>query len=129
MGTEINKNKCIFCDWSSREILLEDEHAVAFFDAFPVNPGHVLVVPKKHVADYFELDTTLQFACMKLLNQAKDIIHERYHPDGFNIGINAGAAAGQTIFHVHLHLIPRYLGDMPDPRGGVRGVIPDRRAY
>ena len=129
MGAEINKNKCIFCDWSSREIILEDEHAVAFFDAFPVNPGHVLIVPKKHVADYFELDSDLQFACLKLLNQVKDIIRERYQPGGFNIGINAGAAAGQTIFHVHLHLIPRYHGDMPDPRGGVRGVIPDRRSY
>jgi diadenosine tetraphosphate (Ap4A) HIT family hydrolase len=129
MGTEINKNKCIFCDWSSREILVEDEHAVAFFDAFPVNPGHVLIVPKKHVADYFDLEPALQQACMKLLNQAKVLIQERYNPDGFNIGINAGAAAGQTIFHVHLHLIPRYLGDMPDPRGGVRGVIPDRRSY
>jgi ATP adenylyltransferase len=129
MGTEINKNKCIFCDWSSREILVEDEHAVAFFDAFPVNPGHVLIVPKKHVADYFDLEPALQQACMKLLNQAKVLIQERYNPEGFNIGINAGAAAGQTIFHVHLHLIPRYLGDMPDPRGGVRGVIPDRRSY
>lgn len=129
MGTEINKNKCIFCDWPSREILLEDEHAVAFFDAYPVNPGHVLIVPKKHVADYFELETELQQACLKLLNQAKLLIQERYKPDGFNIGINTGAAAGQTIFHVHLHLIPRYLGDMPDPRGGVRGVIPDRRSY
>ena len=129
MGTEININKCIFCDWSSREILVEDEHAVAFFDAFPVNPGHVLVIPKKHVADYFELGSDLQFACMNLLNQAKDIIRERYKPDGFNIGINAGAAAGQTIFHVHLHLIPRYHGDIPDPRGGVRGVIPSRRSY
>jgi diadenosine tetraphosphate (Ap4A) HIT family hydrolase len=129
MGTEININKCIFCDWSSREILVEDEHAVAFFDAFPVNPGHVLVIPKKHVADYFDLEPALQQACMKLLNQAKVLIQERYNPEGFNIGINAGAAAGQTIFHVHLHLIPRYLGDMPDPRGGVRGVIPDRRSY
>ena len=129
MGAEINKNKCIFCDWSSREIILEDEHAVAFFDAFPVNPGHVLIVPKIHVADYFELESDLQVACLKLLNQVKDIICERYQPDGFNIGINAGAAAGQTIFHVHLHLIPRYHGDMPDPRGGVRGVIPDRRSY
>jgi diadenosine tetraphosphate (Ap4A) HIT family hydrolase len=129
MGTEINKNKCIFCDWSSREILVEDEHAVAFFDAFPVNPGHVLIVPKKHVADYFDLESALQQACMKLLNQAKVLIQERYNPEGFNIGINAGAAAGQTIFHVHLHLIPRYHGDMPDPRGGVRGVIPSRRSY
>jgi diadenosine tetraphosphate (Ap4A) HIT family hydrolase len=108
---------------------VEDEHAVAFFDAFPVNPGHVLVIPKKHVADYFDLEPALQQACMKLLNQAKVLIQERYNPEGFNIGINAGAAAGQTIFHVHLHLIPRYLGDMPDPRGGVRGVIPDRRSY
>jgi diadenosine tetraphosphate (Ap4A) HIT family hydrolase len=129
MGTEKVNQPCIFCDWSSREILLEDEHAVAFYDAFPVNPGHVLVIPKKHVADFFDLDEELQSACLQLLNRVKLIVDEQYAPDGYNIGINAGAAAGQTIFHVHFHLIPRYLGDIPEPRGGVRGVIPDRRSY
>jgi diadenosine tetraphosphate (Ap4A) HIT family hydrolase len=129
MGTEEMNHNCIFCDWSTREIILEDEYAVAFYDAFPVNPGHVLVIPKKHVADFFDLDAELQSACLQLLNRAKVIVHERFAPDGYNIGINAGAAAGQTIFHVHFHLIPRYLGDIPEPRGGVRGVIPDRRSY
>lgn len=119
---------CPFC-LEGREVLLESEHAYAILDMFPVNEGHALIIPKRHVALYFDLSEEEQRACWSLLNEVQRLIAQRHHPDGFNVGINAGIAAGQTIHHVHIHLIPRYAGDVPEPRGGVRGVIPDKRSY
>jgi ATP adenylyltransferase len=119
---------CPFC-LKGREVLAESDHAFAILDMFPVNEGHALVIPKRHVAVYFDLSEDEQIACWSLLNEVQRLIAQRHHPDGFNVGINAGIAAGQTIHHVHIHLIPRYTGDVPDPRGGVRGVIPDKRSY
>ena len=98
-------------------------------DAFPVSPGHTLVIPCRHIGSFFEL-TDAERACMvELLAKAKAELDLSFQPDGFNIGINDGAAAGQTVPHLHLHLIPRYRGDAPDPRGGVRWVLPAKAKY
>ncbi len=121
---------CPFCNpGSERKILLENETVYALLDKFPVNPGHTLIIPTRHCADYFELTAKEQSDCWLMLNDAKALLSMQYHPDGYNVGINIGALAGQTIFHVHIHLIPRYKGDVEDPRGGVRGVIPRRKNY
>jgi diadenosine tetraphosphate (Ap4A) HIT family hydrolase len=122
--------ECPFClPDLGRTILAETALAYAIYDKFPVNTGHVLIIPKRHVADYFALSLQEQVDCLTLLNQVRDIIVSRFHPDAFNIGVNIGIEAGQTVHHVHIHLIPRYQGDVEDPRGGVRGVIPDKRLY
>lgn len=121
---------CPFCNPDSKaELILESAQAYAILDKFPVNPGHALIIPKRHVADYFELSFKEQSSCMFMLNEVKKEIQKRFNPDGFNIGINIGEKAGQTVSHVHIHLIPRYAGDVDDPRGGVRGVIPGRKIY
>jgi diadenosine tetraphosphate (Ap4A) HIT family hydrolase len=121
---------CPFCNpESDRKILLENETVYALLDKFPVNLGHTLIIPKRHCADYFELTTEEQSDCWLMVNVAKALLTAQYHPDGYNVGINIGASAGQTIFHVHIHLIPRYTGDVEEPRGGVRGVIPMRKNY
>jgi len=119
---------CPFCK-PSREIQLESPSAFAIFDRFPVSKGHMLIIPKVHVSDYFDLDAETKNSLTELLDQAKIFIDEKYSPDGYNIGINAGRAAGQTVWHVHVHLMPRYSGDTENPRGGVRGVIPDKQQY
>jgi diadenosine tetraphosphate (Ap4A) HIT family hydrolase len=110
-------------------MLAENEHALAFYDGFPVSPGHILVVPRRHCSDFFELSPLEQISCIDLLNQCRALLISERKPNGFNIGVNVGEAGGQTIFHAHLHLIPRYLGDVENPRGGVRGVIPSKRDY
>lgn len=123
-------SNCPFCNPDSeRELIVESATAYAIYDKYPVNNGHALIIPKRHCANYFELSFREQAACMFMLNKVKDIISDKYQPDGFNIGINVGEKAGQTINHVHIHLIPRYDGDVDDPRGGVRGVIPTKRNY
>ncbi len=133
LETQFKKMKesiCPFCNPDSdRTILLENEYAFAMLDKFPVNEGHTLIIPKRHTADYFDLSTEEQSHCWFMLNKAKLILVEKFNPDGFNVGINVGESAGQTIHHVHIHLIPRYKGDVEDPRGGVRGVIPEKREY
>lgn len=123
-------NYCPFCMVESeREIIASSSLSVAFFDGFPVSPGHALIIPKRHVASFFDLSIKEQQDLLNLADRVKQIVEERYHPDGYNIGVNVGEAAGQSIFHVHMHLIPRYQGDVPNPRGGVRGVIPDKQNY
>jgi diadenosine tetraphosphate (Ap4A) HIT family hydrolase len=125
----MNENKlCPFCN-VDREIILETEMSFAIYDAFPVNEGHALIIPKRHTANYFDLSLEEQKDCMELLTRAKVIVQEKYNPAGFNVGININEAAGQTVPHVHIHLIPRYEGDVEEPRGGVRGVVPGRRIY
>lgn len=101
----------------------------AFFDGYPVSKGHTLIIPKRHVASYFDLTTREQRALWLLVNHCKKLLTERFHPDGFNVGINVGEAAGQSVFHVHIHLIPRYKGDVENPKGGVRGVIHEKQKY
>ena len=122
--------ECVFCNLESgKELITETATSVAFLDSYPVNPGHTLIVPKRHVADYFELTIHEQRALWLVLNRCKKLIQKRFNPNGFNVGINVGEAAGQSIFHVHIHLIPRYKGDVENPRGGVRGVIKEKQGY
>ena len=112
-----------------RHLIVETATAFAFYDKFPVSKGHALVVPKRVVTNYFELSVKEQTACWLIVNKVKQIIQERFNPDGFNIGININEAAGQTVPHAHIHIIPRYVGDVEKPRGGVRGVIPSKKEY
>lgn len=122
--------ECPFCNPDlERTLIVESATVYSIFDKFPVSNGHALIIPKKHCADYFDLSFKEQSACFFMLNTVKQIIKEALNPDGFNIGINVGEYAGQTVDHVHIHLIPRYKGDVQQPRGGVRGVIPDKRSY
>jgi diadenosine tetraphosphate (Ap4A) HIT family hydrolase len=120
---------CPFCPIKEREILAEHPLAAAITDSFPLTPGHTLVVPRRHVASFFELTTNERLAMLGLLDQAKATLDAKYSPNGFNIGVNDGRAAGQTVMHVHIHLIPRYKGDADDPRGGVRWIFPRKAEY
>ncbi len=123
-----NHTQCPFCN-IEREIITENNRSVAIYDGYPVSKGHALIIPKLHCANYFELSLEDQYACITLLNETKNIIQSKYNPDGFNVGININEVAGQTIPHVHIHLIPRYSGDVERPKGGVRGVIPGKKEY
>jgi ATP adenylyltransferase len=121
---------CAFCDGSQSHLTLEETGLVfAIADKFPVSPGHTLIIPRRHCADYFLLSPEEQSACWEMVNKMKLILDIQYHPDGYNIGINNMEAAGQTVPHVHIHLIPRYHGDVARPQGGVRGVIPAMKEY
>ena len=121
---------CPFCRLSRRvEIICETATCVAFYDGYPVSPGHALIIPKRYVASYFDLTNHEREAMNVVLQYVKQKVDERYHPDGYNVGINVNEAAGQSVFHVHMHLIPRYKGDVPNPKGGVRGVIPSKQSY
>lgn len=120
---------CPFCELGERQLLAENEYAVAFYDGYPVSMGHALVVPRRHCSDFFELSAVEQIACLDLVSKCREQLIVESRPDGFNLGVNVGEAAGQTIFHAHLHLIPRYMGDVENPRGGVRGVIPSKKDY
>ena len=119
---------CPFCNLE-REKILETQMSFAIYDGYPVNEGHALIIPKRHTANYFDLSLEEQKDCIELLNRVKGIVQEKYNPAGFNVGININEAAGQTVSHVHIHLIPRYKGDVEEPRGGVRGVIPEKKTY
>jgi diadenosine tetraphosphate (Ap4A) HIT family hydrolase len=107
----------------------ENTVAVAFHDGYPVSPGHLLIVPRRHVADFFSLTEQEQAGLWSLLPAAKLVLDDSCHPAAYNVGMNVGQAAGQTVAHVHVHLIPRYDGDVVDPRGGVRWVLPERADY
>lgn len=120
---------CIFCEISKDRIIIENELAYAMYDGFPVSPGHCLIIPKRHFPDFFHSKKEEKAALFELLEFVKEKIEQQFHPDGFNIGINVGAVSGQTVMHLHIHLIPRYRGDVADPRGGVRGVIPEKQKY
>jgi diadenosine tetraphosphate (Ap4A) HIT family hydrolase len=111
------------------EWIASNDLAFAIMDGYPVNPGHVLVIPKRQVSTWWEATREEQVAILDLLEVVKRQLDESHRPDGYNIGVNAGEAAGQTVFHLHVHMIPRYRGDMEDPRGGVRHVIPSRGNY
>ena len=118
---------CPFC--SDEDAVIGNAQAYARFDKYPVTPGHLLLITRRHVPDFFQISADERRAMFALLDQAKGLLDERFAPQGYNIGVNVGEVAGQTIPHVHLHLIPRYRGDAPNPRGGVRGVIPAKQSY
>ncbi len=123
-------SECFFCNCiEKRDFELENKYAIARFDDFPVNKGHLEVIPKRHVKDWWEATPEERIAIFELLDKAKVLIDERFNPDGYNIGMNLGEKAGQSIMHLHVHLIPRYDGDVPNPRGGVRGIIPEKQNY
>lgn len=115
-------SECVFCNVPKDEIIAENELALAFFDRYPVNQGHTLIVTKRHVETYFDATLEEKDSITRLLIDVKKKLDEEFHPDGYNIGVNVGAAGGQTVFHLHVHVIPRYRGDVPDPRGGIRRI-------
>jgi diadenosine tetraphosphate (Ap4A) HIT family hydrolase len=120
--------RCIFCE-PTREILAQNERAIAVLDSFPVSPGHALILPRRHVVTIWDLEPDEYAACFALARILRPILEARFHPDGFNVGANCGEAAGQSVWHAHIHVIPRYKGDTPNPRGGVRHVIPLKGNY
>ncbi len=121
---------CPFCRPDPERIAWSDSPLVlALWDGFPVSPGHALVVPRRHAAGWADLTAAEHEALLAAIDPVRALIAERHAPDGFNVGFNDGAAAGQTVMHFHLHVIPRYAGDAPDPRGGVRWVLPQKATY
>ncbi len=136
----IDTISCPFCSLDDSRIILANDHAMTIFDGFPVSPGHALIIPRRHIASLFEATREEHTALFDLLAEMRKLLLDPTQspltlgkglqlPDGFNIGINDGDAAGQTVMHLHIHLIPRYAGDQPDPRGGVRWIFPDKAAY
>lgn len=123
--------ECLFCKWKNdkEKIVLENELAFARFDEFAVSKGHILFMTKRHVKDFFETSEEERQAIFELVDKSKKLIDEKFHPTGYNIGMNCGESAGQSVMHIHVHLIPRYDGDVENPRGGVRGVIPQKQNY
>jgi diadenosine tetraphosphate (Ap4A) HIT family hydrolase len=121
---------CVFCDILPDRIEVENDLAYCIYDGFPVTPFHALIIPKRHAETYFDLTGIERDACHQLMVEMKLRMEKADASiDGFNIGMNSGRSAGQTVFHCHIHLIPRRSGDMADPRGGVRGVIPGKQKY
>jgi diadenosine tetraphosphate (Ap4A) HIT family hydrolase len=116
--------QCPFCVITSeRKTILETRLSYCLLDKYPVSPGHILIIPKRHSQNYFENTAEEKKDLWLLVDQAVEFIKNKYNPDGFNIGINVNEAAGQTVFHTHIHVIPRYFGDVDEPRGGVRRII------
>ena len=126
-----DSSDCPFCRRirARRFLLATRRTAVAIPDAYPVNPGHCLVLPKRHEPDFFQLSVEEQTEIGELLWELRELLEAEHDTTAFNVGVNAGALAGQTVDHAHVHLIPRYAGDVPDPRGGVRWIVPDRAPY
>lgn len=116
---------CVFCSIikENKNILFKNDLAVAFFDGTPVSKGHTLIIPIRHVRTFFDLTKEEVVAIYELAIEAKNYLDDLYHPDGYNIGFNVEEAGGQSVYHCHMHIIPRYLGDTPHPRGGIRKVI------
>lgn len=120
---------CPFCHLPAERVIHQSEFAIVIRDGFPVSPGHSLIVPRRHVTSFFDVTDAERTDMFSLLSDVRRSLDQRLRPSGYNIGINDGPAAGQTIPHLHIHLIPRYEGDRDDPRGGVRWVLPDKAAY
>lgn len=120
---------CPFCVLDPARILAEDELTVVYKDGFPVSPGHTVIIPRRHFPTLFDATEAEQMALLKALGECKRILDERHRPDGYNIGINQGPAGGQSVPHLHIHVIPRYKGDREDPKGGVRWVLPEKAKY
>ena len=124
--------RCAFCTRladPTSERLRESALCVWFFDTTPLNPGHALIVPRRHEVDFLALSREELSEALEMAVEVRETLATQFHPEGFNLGVNIGDAAGQTIGHAHLHLIPRYSGDVPEPRGGIRWIIPERAPY
>lgn len=126
-------DNCPFCNIEKLvdkdRIVYQDSTWIAIYDNYPVSKGHVLLIPKRHIETFFNLNM-IEFGSLGVtIGIIKMILDKKFHPDGYNIGANCGEAAGQTVMHCHIHIIPRYSGDMENPRGGVRGVIPEKQKY
>jgi len=120
---------CPFCHLAPERILIQDELTLALRDAFPVSPGHTLIVTRRHIQSYSEATADELSALLRTLAVVRTALDLEFHPDGYNVGINDGAAAGQTVMHMHVHLIPRFQGDVENPRGGIRHCIPGKGSY
>ena len=120
---------CPFCELPQSRVIFSNQVGMVVRDGFPISPGHTLVIPRRHVGSFFEIDAKERDSLLALLDDAKRRLDKEFHPAGYNVGINDGAAAGQTVPHLHIHLIPRYAGDAEDPRGGVRWILPDKADY
>jgi diadenosine tetraphosphate (Ap4A) HIT family hydrolase len=120
---------CPFCSLAESRIVWSSAAALGLWDAFPVSKGHALVVPRRHVDSWSDLSAAEKSELIAGVDALRALIDDEHCPDGYNIGCNDGVAAGQTVMHVHLHVIPRYRGDASDPRGGVRWVLPGKAAY
>ena len=123
------ESSCPFCTLPVSRIIDSNDNGLVVRDGFPISPGHTLILPRRHIGSFFELTSDERDDLFKLLDAARVVITVEFKPDGYNIGINDGAAAGQTVPHLHIHLIPRYTGDRVDPRGGVRWIIPEKADY
>jgi diadenosine tetraphosphate (Ap4A) HIT family hydrolase len=123
------QSECSFCNPDPSRLFLQSDLIVGLWDAFPVSAGHALLVTRRHVASWFDATDAERQALTEAVQTARQEILRRHAPDGFNIGVNVGEAAGQTVLHLHVHVIPRYRGDTPNPRGGIRHVIPGRGDY
>lgn len=119
---------CIFCG-SKREPLAESLHSLAFLDRFPVSNGHALIVPRRHVLNIWEMTDEEYVDAFMLVREVKKVLTERFKPEAFNVGVNCGEVAGQSVWHAHIHVIPRYAGDVPNPKGGVRNILPGKAKY
>ena len=120
---------CPFCTLPAERIVHTSQHCVIIRDGYPITPGHTLIIPRRHVASFFNLTADEKLDLLGLLEIAKADVDAEFKPDSYNIGVNDGPAAGQTVPHLHIHLIPRYTGDVADPRGGVRWIIPGKADY
>jgi len=120
---------CPFCTLPKERVIDSNHHGMVIRDGFPISPGHTLVIPNRHIGSFFELSPEERQSLLDLLDAAKLVLDSELKPDGYNIGINDGPSAGQTVPHLHIHLIPRYNGDQTDPRGGVRWIIPEKADY
>ena len=121
---------CIFCKIDKKNIIFENDYAYASYDSYPVSKFHSLIIPKRHISDFFELKENELVSCYEIIRHVKAVIEKKDKlVKGFNIGTNAGLISGQTIMHCHIHVIPRRKGDVDNPQGGVRGVIPLKQHY
>lgn len=125
----VSHKPCPFCSLSAERIVRESPFGVVIRDGFPISKGHTLVIPKRHIGSFFELTSVERTELLDMLATEKQVLDREFAPEGYNIGINDGQAAGQTVPHLHIHLIPRYQGDRTDPRGGVRWIIPEKADY
>jgi diadenosine tetraphosphate (Ap4A) HIT family hydrolase len=123
------EKSCPFCTLPTERIIDSNVFGITIRDGFPVSPGHTLIIPKRHFGSWFESTDEEQIGLMELLTKAQKVLEKEFSPNGYNIGINDGPAAGQTVPHLHMHLIPRYKGDVEDPKGGVRWIIPEKAKY